>query len=480
MPDPKKIRTRIAPSPTGSPHIGLARTALFNWLNARRHNGRFVLRFEDTDRDRSTLESMGVIQEAMTWLGLTADEGPYRQMDRLDRYHEVAEQMLASGHAYKCYCTKDELEQMRAEQKARSEKPRYDGRCRPDGEGQAKTTSSVDAEYVIRFANPTTGEASYDDLVYGTITMANQELDDVIMVRSNGVPTYNFAVVVDDHDMDITHVIRGEEHINNTPRQVNMYQALGWSMPVMAHLPMILGSDGKKLSKRHGAVNVIDYREQGILPAALLSYLVRLGWSHGDQEIFSIEEMIELFDVADVNKSAATFDIEKLTWVNQHFIKTMSTNELVEPVGRLLSERDVEWSQGPDLETVIASQQERAKTLVEMADNSLFFYRDFDSFQEKAAKQHLRPVAEAGMRAVRTGLAALEDWSEEAIHGVIHAVADLLELKLGKVAQPIRVAVSGGPISPPIDITLKLLGKEKTLARLDQALEFIAKRAEAA
>lgn len=464
------IRTRFAPSPTGYLHIGGARTALFCWLYARRHGGSFVLRIEDTDRERSTPESVQAILDGMSWLGLDWDEGPFYQTERMARYRELIDRLLAEGKAYRCYCSREELEEMREQQRARGEKPRYDGRCRERTEPREGVTP------VIRFRNPLDGDVRFEDRVRGSVRFANQELDDLIIARSDGSPTYNFTVVVDDMDMEITHVIRGDDHLNNTPRQINMIKALGGEPPVYAHVPMILGDDGSRLSKRHGAVSVMQYRDEGYLPQALNNYLVRLGWSHGDQEIFSREEMISLFDIDEVNRSASTFNPEKLLWLNQHYLKETPAEEVAQALEPLLRSRGVDPDTGPALVPVVISQRERSKTLAEMADNSLFFFREFDEYDDKAARKHLRPVAEEPLQQVRERLAELEDWQAESIHGVITGVTEALELKLGKVAQPIRVAVSGGPISPPIDQTLELLGKEVTLQRLDRALAFIRAR----
>ncbi|MCP1727028.1 glutamyl-tRNA synthetase [Natronospira proteinivora] len=466
------IRTRFAPSPTGYLHIGGARTALFCWLYAKRHQGKFVLRIEDTDRERSTPESVQAILDGMEWMGLDWDEGPFYQTERYDRYKVLIDKLLEEGKAYRCYCSKEELEEMREAQRARKEKPRYDGRCRNRSEAKEGV------EPVIRFRNPLDGAVTFNDQVRGHVTFNNSELDDLIIARSDGTPTYNFTVVVDDMDMRITHVIRGDDHLNNTPRQINMIEALGGEPPVYAHVPMILGSDGARLSKRHGAVSVLQYREEGYLPEALLNYLVRLGWSHGDQEVFSREEMIQLFDIDEVNRSASTFNPEKLLWLNQHYIKDSSPDYVAQALKPLLQARGCEVNDDATLEAIVVSQQERAKTLVEMADNSLFFFQDFDAFDEKAAKKNLRPVAEEPLKVVKEDLAALDDWQPEKVHGVVTAVAERLELKLGKVAQPIRVAVSGGPVSPPIDQTLALLGKEVTLARIEKALAYIEERKE--
>src|SRR6201992_1700719 len=362
------IRTRFAPSPTGFLHIGGLRTALFCWLYARRRGGKFVLRIEDTDLERSTDEAIQQILDGMEWAGLDHDEGPFRQTQRFERYKEVIAEMVAAGHAYRCYCTKEELEQLRAEQMARGEKPRYDGRWRD------RTDVRPGVQPVVRFKNPLEGEAVVDDVVHGRVVFQNSELDDLIIARSDGTPTYNFCVVVDDMDMRITHVTRGENHLNNTPRQSNMLRALGHEPPVYAHLPMILGPDGAKLSKRHGAVSVLQYRDEGYVPEAVLNYLVRLGWSHGDQEIFSIEEMQSLFDIAGVNKSAAAFNFEKLAWLNQqHMMRALPAR--VAPVLRWHLEREgVQAADESKLEEIVISLRERSKTLREMAQASVFFF----------------------------------------------------------------------------------------------------------
>ncbi len=469
-----KLTTRFAPSPTGYLHIGGARTALFSWLHARKHGGDFILRIEDTDRERSTEESVNAILEGMSWLGLAYDQGPFYQTHRFERYKEVIQQLLDQGDAYYCYCTREELDAMREGQRARKEKPRYTGLCR----SRAEPREGVDP--VIRFKNPTEGAVVVDDLVRGKVVFQNSELDDLIIARSDGTPTYNLTVVVDDLDMGLTHVIRGDDHLNNTPRQINILKALGAELPKYAHLPMILGSDGSRLSKRHGAVSVMQYRDEGYLPEALLNYLVRLGWSHGDQEIFFMDEMVELFEVESVNHSASTFNPDKLLWLNQHYIKSSSAEHVARHLRWHLGERGVDPAQGPDLLKVVAAQQERAKTLVEMADNSLFFYRDFEAFEEKAAKKNLKAAAVEPLHRLREGLSALDEWSAEPIHELVKQAAEALELNLGKVAQPLRVAVAGAGISPPIDITLELVGRERTLQRIELALEYIRQRVESA
>jgi glutamyl-tRNA synthetase len=461
------VRTRFAPSPTGYLHVGGARTALFSWLFARRHGGQFVLRIEDTDLERSTRESVNAILEGMAWLGLEYDEGPFYQTQRFDRYKAVIRDLLDRGHAYHCYCTKEELEQRRAEQMARKEKPRYDGRCRQ------RTEPREGVAPVVRFKNPQDGQVLVDDLIRGPIVISNTELDDLIIARADGTPTYNLTVVVDDLDMEITHVVRGDDHINNTPRQINILRAMGAEPPAYGHVPMILGPDGKRLSKRHGAVSVMQYRDEGYLPEALINYLVRLGWSHGDQEIFALEEMIELFDLKDVNKAASSFNPDKLIWLNQHYMKQGEPEHVARHLSWHMGQLDLDPANGPELHRVVEAQRERAKTLAEIAANSTYFYRDFDEYDAKAATKNFKPETIAVLEALETGLAALPDWDGGAIHDLVASTAERLGLKLGKVAQPLRVAVSGGSVSPPIDQTLSLLGRERTLSRVRRAIDYI-------
>jgi len=458
------VRTRFAPSPTGLLHIGGIRTALFCWLYARRHGGVFILRVEDTDRERSTPAAVQVILDGMKWLGLDADEGPFYQSQRYPRYREVIQQWLAEGKAYRCYCSKEELEAMRDGQLARKEKPRYDGRCRNRSEPLAGVTP------VVRFRNPTEGAVIVADAVHGDVVFQNAELDDLIIERSDGNPTYNFCVVVDDYDMKITHVIRGDDHLNNTPRQMNMLRAMGVEPPVYAHLPMILGPDGTKLSKRHGAVSVLYYREEGYLPEALLNYLARLGWSHGDQEIFTLDEMRALFDIADVNKSASAINPDKLAWINQQHLMRLPPSKLAPELRRQLERLGVAIGEGTHLEAVIVAQRERSKTLKEMAVASRFFFEAPAAYEDKAARKHLTPETAPVLEQARAALAKLANWSAAAIHEAIQALAEAGGLGLGKVAQPLRVAVSGGGVSPPIDQTLAILGREQTLQRLDRAI----------
>jgi len=461
------VITRFAPSPTGYLHIGGIRTAIFSWLYARKHEGRFILRIEDTDRERSTREAIDVILEGMGWLGLNADEGPVYQSQRFDRYREVIGQLLASGQAYYCTCSRERLESIREQAMQRGEKPRYDGHCRDrDAPGE---------NAVIRFKNPQQGDVVVEDRIQGRVTYSNRELDDLIIARSDGTPTYNLTVVVDDMDMHISHVIRGDDHLNNTPRQINILKALDATPPVYAHVPMILGPDGKKLSKRTGSASVLDYRDQGYLPEALLNYLVRLGWSHGDQEIFSIEELIDLFDIENINKSAAALNPEKLLWLNQHYLARCDNVRLAGIVSGFMN--DVNLADGPELTDLVEVQKQRTKTVLEIVEQSRCFYAEFDGFDPDAAKKHLRPVVQAPLAELHERLSDLKDWNETDLQSTIESVAAAHELKLGKLAQPLRVAVTGGPVSPSIDATLRLLGREKTLARLDKALEYIQKRA---
>jgi glutamyl-tRNA synthetase len=440
------------------------RTALFSWLYARRVGGKFILRVEDTDRERSTDEAVRVILEGMRWLELDADEGPYYQTQRFPRYKEVIDRLLLEGKAYRCYCTKEELDQLRAEQMARKEKPRYDGRWRD------RTDSRAGVDPVIRFMNPTEGEVVVDDQVHGKVVFRNSELDDLVIARGDGTPTYNFCVVVDDMDMGVTHVIRGDDHLNNTPRQMNMLAALGAKAPSYAHVPMILGADGAKLSKRHGAVSVLQYEQEGYLPDALLNYLVRLGWSHGDQEIFTRQQMIELFDIADVNKAASAFNGEKLLWLNQQHMMRAEPATLVAYLRKQFASLGIDAGDDHLLEQIIVAQRERVKTLKEMASASRYFFGAGVSLDAKAADKHLRAEGAAVLQELRGELAALETWDAAAVHGVLSAFATARGLGLGKVAQPLRVAVTGSTISPPIDLTVEMIGRGRTLSRIDAAL----------
>jgi len=460
------VRTRFAPSPTGYLHIGGARTALYCWLEARRRGGEFVLRIEDTDRERSTQEAVQAILDGMSWLGLTHDEGPYYQTLRMDRYREVADQLLREGKAYYAYESKEEIEEMRNAAMAAGVKPRYNGYYRDRNEPLRD-----DPNRVIRFKNPTSGSVVFDDKVKGRIEWSNEELDDLVIFRSDGFPTYNFAVVVDDIDMGITEVIRGDDHVNNTPRQINIYKALGAPVPEFAHLPMILGPDGQKLSKRHGAVSVMQYRDDGFLPHALLNYLVRLGWSHGDQEIFSVEEMTALFDIADVNKAASRFDVTKLSWLNQHYLKTDDPASLGPELAWHLAKIGIDATQGPNPADVVVALRDRVQTFKEMAERAKIWYGPIVEWDDKAVEKHLRTdTAPAALDAAKKELAALPEWTPEAVHGAVERVAASLELGMGKVAAPLRVAMTGTQVSPSIEHTIYLAGREGALARIDDAL----------
>ena len=465
------VVTRFAPSPTGFLHIGGARTALFSYLYAKRSGGKFLLRIEDTDRERSTQEAVDAIFEGMAWLGLKSDFDEIYQTRRFDRYKEVVQQMLAAGTAYHCYASKEELEQLRAEQMARKEKPRYDGRWRPEP-GKTLPTPPAGVQPVVRFRNPVEGQVVVKDLVKGEIVFDNRELDDLIIARADGTPTYNFCVVVDDWDMGITHVIRGDDHVNNTPRQINILQALGATPPAYAHVSMILGSDGAKLSKRHGALGVMEYRAMGFMPEAMLNYLVRLGWSHGDQELFTHEEMIAKFDFDHVSASPSRFDMEKAYWVNHQYLKTADLALIAGEFDWHLRRLNLDPANGPDLKAVIEQQRERCRTLLEMAEKSKFFFADLDGYNEKDAAKHLTAESATLLEALDHALAALPDWDAPALHTAVNGFAEVRGLGLGKVAQPIRVACSGMAVSPPIDQTLFLLGRERTLARLKAAVSF--------
>ena len=460
------VVVRFPPSPTGFLHIGGARTALFNWLYSKKNKGRFVLRIEDTDLERSTQQSVQAIFDGLEWLQLDYDDGPYFQTKRMDRYKEVINQLIEREQAYYCYCSREELDELRAQQREQGLKPRYDGRCRD-------RSPVPGVQPVVRFKNPLDGVVIIDDQVKGRIEISNTELDDLIIARSDGVPTYNLTVVVDDMDMGITHVIRGDDHVNNTPKQINILKALGVSPPVYAHVPMILGQDGKRMSKRHGAVSVTEYRDQGYLPHALLNYLVRLGWSHGDQELFTVDEMIELFDIKDVHKSAAVFDPEKLLWVNYESIKAATVEELKHHAAQHFSDAGIAVDSKENWRDILRINQDRSKTLVELVERSRFFYIPPEEYDPKAVKKHFKAPALQILKSLRERLQGLETWEAESVHGAVHHIADEMDLKLGQVAQPLRVAVAGVPVSPPIDATLTLLGKEETDRRLHKAIDFI-------
>ncbi|MBA2711433.1 MAG: glutamate--tRNA ligase [Tatlockia sp.] len=468
------VRTRFAPSPTGFLHVGSVRTALFSWLYAKHNQGQFILRIEDTDQERSTQESVQAILDGMEWLGLDFDEGPFYQSQRYPRYREMASKLLEEGNAYRCVCTKERIETLRDTQLAAKEKPRYDGHCRD------KNLPETEAPFVVRFKNPQDGVVSFNDEVYGAITVENKELDDLILIRSDGNFTYNFAVVIDDWDMSISHVIRGDDHINNTPRQINLFKALKAPVPTFAHLPMILGDDGKRLSKRHGAVSVLQFKELGVLPHALLNYLVRLGWSSGDKEIFSLDEMISSFNLKNVSRGVSSFNYDKLYWLNQHYLKSDCPEDVAKALAWHFEKEGIDYSVGPKLADLVKIQGERCKDLVEMVKDSRYFYDEEISYNEEAMKKHLRPVILAPLTALKEHYERLQSWQNDALQECMNTICAEFDINMGKIAQPLRVAVTGSSMSPSIGITLELLGKERTLKRLGHALEYIKKRAETA
>ena len=460
------IRTRFAPSPTGFLHLGGARTALFSWAFAKHHNGVFVLRIEDTDLERSTPEAVQAILQGMDWLGMHADEGPFYQMQRTDRHREVIDQLLESGHAYYCYSSPEEVEAMREKARALGQKPRYDGTWRPEP-GKTLPPIPADRKPVVRFKTPKDGVTSWDDLVKGRITIANEELDDLIIARADGTPTYNFCVVVDDWDMGITHVIRGDDHVNNTPRQIVILEALGAQVPVYGHVPMILGPDGEKLSKRHGAVNIMDYHEQGYLPEAMVNYLARLGWSHGDDEIFSVEQFIEWFDTKSLSKSASQWDPKKLNWVNAHYIKQRNSAELAD----LVAPRIEKLGGSPNavnLTAVMDLLKDRAETLNDLAQGAMLFCAHFSPASAELQAEILTEDAKAILRDFAQRLTAVEDWHTENIAAVIKETLAANNIKMPKLGIPVRVAVTGQKQTPAVDAVLALIGKEAVLARLHQ------------
>ena len=463
------VRTRFAPSPTGYLHIGGARTALYCWLEARHRGGEFVLRIEDTDRERSTQAAIDAILEAMDWLGLDYDEGPVYQTHRVARYREVAEQLLAAGKAYYAYETREELDAMREAAMAKQEKPRYNGAAR-----ELNLPYRDDPNRVIRFKNPQGGSVVFDDLIKGRIEIANGELDDMVIFRPDGYPTYNFAVVVDDWDMGITEVIRGDDHINNTPRQINIYEALGAAVPKFGHMPMILDEAGAKLSKRTGAADVMQYKDAGYLPEALLSYLARLGWSHGDQEIFSRQELIDLFDVTHCNSKASRLDMAKLGWVNQHFLKSEDPAAIAPQLVYQLEKLGLDVAAGPAPADVVIALRERVQTLKEMAEKAVVWYTPLVEYDEAAVAKHFKPGADVALGKARELLAALPQWTAEAVGVALHDTAAALEIGMGKVAQPLRVAITGTQVSPDISHTVYLAGREEALKRIDAARTKVA------
>ncbi|MBI4487823.1 MAG: glutamate--tRNA ligase [Deltaproteobacteria bacterium] len=472
------VRTRFAPSPTGFLHIGGARTALFNYLFARHHGGKFILRIEDTDRERSTEEAIEAITQGLSWLQLDWDEGPYRQTERLSVYRESAQWLLEHGRAYPCVCRPEVLETKRQEALKAKRKPSYDGTCRPkDGQNPSEISAQLSAQgkpFVIRFMAPKSGTTMVDDKVKGQVVFENSELDDLILARSDGSPTYNFCVVVDDIDMEITHIIRGDDHLANTPRQILLYQALGYTPPQFAHVPLILGLDKSRLSKRHGATSVIAYREMGYVPEALVNYLVRLGWSHGDQEIFSRYELIEKFTLEEVGKSAGVFNPEKLLWLNSHYLKERSLPQLAQEVRPFILQKGYSLDSNDGwLERMVATLQPRAKTLVELVELAHFYLSDEISIDAKAQAKFLTPRIGPVLARLRECLTQLQAWEATAIQGVFEEVTREHRLALGEIAQPARVALTGSTASPGIFEVVAVLGRARTLRRLNQALEYI-------
>jgi len=468
MSEEKKVITRFAPSPTGYLHIGGARTALFNWLYTRHHGGTFILRIEDTDQVRSTDESTKAILDAMTWLGMTWDEGPYFQASRVQLHREEVERLIREGKAYCCVCTPEELEEKRKQSLAAGRKPKYDGACRE--KNLVRT-----AEAVVRFRCPQRGVTVVPDLIKGVVTFNNEELDDLVIERSDGYPTYNFAVVVDDARMAITHVIRGDDHLNNTPRQILLYEALGYPVPRFGHAPMILGSDKTRLSKRHGATSVMAYKEMGYLPEALINYLVRLGWSHGDQEIFSLEELIRAFDLGAVGKSAAVFNPEKLLWLNQHYLKECPVEKLAGEIAPFLEKLGLPAANREFTVRVVGDLHTRAKTLAEMAAAGAFYFFPEVAFEEEAAAKFLKKEVAGDLTAVAEGIASLQDYTKEGIEVFLRNLAETRNTKLKLIAQPLRVALTGKTVSPGIDDIMVTLGKERVADRIKRAVEYIAK-----
>ena len=462
------VRTRFAPSPTGYLHIGGVRTALFCWLYAKNQKGQFLLRIEDTDVDRSTQESIDAIHEGMHWLQLDHDEEPVYQSQRMDLYQQKAEELLESGCAYRCYCTQEELDAMRKAQSEKGETPGYDGRCREIKEPK-------NGEFVIRFKSPEEGEIIINDHVFGNVLVNNQELDDFILVRSNGMPTYHFSVVVDDHDTNISHVIRGDDHLKNTAKHIHLFNAFGYKLPQFIHLPMILGPDGARLSKRHGAMNILEYKQQGLLPEAMLNYLARLGWSSGDQEIFSIKELVEKFDLTHINKSSARFDAEKLQWVNQQHLSSLDNQKLSELLAEQATQEDIEL---PSLETMLLfseAYKNRVDNLNDLLDNAHSLFSEKIEIEEKAAKKHLRSVILEPLKDLVNEFEEIT-WAKENIHVAIENICNKHEIGFGKIGQPLRVAVTGNTISPPIDVTLALLEKQIAIIRLRTAIKYIERR----
>jgi len=458
------VRCRFAPSPTGHLHIGGARTALINWLFARHEGGEFILRIEDTDVERSREEYTDAILDGLRWLGLDWDRSPIFQSSRMDRYKEAVQKLLDEGKAYYCSCTPEELDQMREKARQNGEKPKYDGRC------MTKTEHAPDRPRVVRFKFPSSGETIVDDVILGKVRFDNAELDDLVIMRGDGTPTYNFAAVIDDHELDITHVIRGNDHLNNTPRQMRIYEALGYDPPRFAHHPLILGQDKSKLSKRHGATSLVSYRDMGYLPEAMMNFLARIGWAHGDQEVFSRTELIELFELKDLGKSPGVWDPEKLLWFNGHYIRESAVERLADLARPFFEEKGYT---PPDEETykkIIEYHQERVETLAEYPEKTYYYFSEDYEYDEKANKKFLKDKNTDVLIKVRDGLSALDGFDEKSLEGAFQKIMDELELKLGKIAQPVRVAVTGGTVSPGIFEVLSIIGKDSTLRRLDRAI----------
>ncbi|WMY95058.1 MAG: glutamate--tRNA ligase [Arsenophonus sp.] len=466
----KTIKTRFAPSPTGFLHVGSARTALYSWLYSRNKNGKFILRIEDTDIARSTKNSVNAIIDGMHWLNLNWDEGPYYQTKRFNRYHAVINHMLDTGKAYRCYCLQTRLNDLRKNQISNGQKPRYDGYCR-----NYKNNHQINKPHVVRFCNPTKGSVIFEDKIRGWIKFSNLELDDLIIRRSDGTPTYNFCVVIDDWDMEITHVIRGEDHINNTPRQINILKSLNAPIPQYAHVSMILGNDGKKLSKRHGAINIMEYRDEGYLPESLLNYLVRLGWSYGDKEIFNINEMIDHFSFKTISKSASTFNIKKLLWLNHYYINSLPPKYVAKHLKWHMEQQGLNIQSGPTLENLIKLLGKNSKTLKEIAKSSHYFYQDFDLYEIEAAKKYLCTNAILPLKTVKKKLEEINTWEQKNIHDIIQLTASKLEVSMKNICMPLRVALTGTMHSPSIDATLYAIGKKRVLKRIDNALLYIHK-----
>ena len=462
------VKTRFAPSPTGYLHLGGARTALFSWAFARHHQGQFVLRIEDTDLERSTPEAVNAILQGMAWLGLDHDEGPFYQTKRFDRYKELIQKLLDEGKAYYCYSSPEEIELMRETARAKGLKPKYDGTWRPE-DGKTLGEIPADRQPVVRFKNPQDGVVMWDDMVKGTISIANSELDDLIIARPDGTPTYNFCVVVDDWDMEITHVIRGDDHVNNTPRQINILEALGAKVPVYCHVPMILGPDGQKLSKRHGAVSVVEYHHDGYLADAMINYLARLGWSHGDDEIFTREQMIEWFDTDHLSKAAAQWDPKKLNWINAHYIKNLSEDELVDAVLPRIEARGGNTT-GFDVAAILMLFKDRAETLEQLADSAMLFFAPFKEADEELKAQVLTTDALALLADFKSRAEKLDDWTVKSIAATIKETLNEKGVKMPALGIPIRVATTGQKQTPSVDAVLTLLGRDVVLERLDNAL----------